>query len=103
MVTNTLCLTFNGLSKTYRLAGFRSGWMLISGRKDNAASYIEGLEMLASMRLCANALALAARMWMRGEWRGTGVTLPISPALYTPLLKGLATEGISFTENDTAL
>ena len=48
-------------------------------------------------------LALAARMWMRGEWRGTGVTLPISPALYTPLLKGLATEGISFTENDTAL
>ena len=60
MVKNTLCLTFNGLSKTYRLAGFRSGWMLISGRKDTAESYIEGLEMLASMRLCANVPAMLA-------------------------------------------
>ncbi|XXK57766.1 pyridoxal phosphate-dependent aminotransferase [Porticoccaceae bacterium nBUS_09] len=60
LVTNTLCLTFNGLSKTYRLAGFRSGWMLISGNKENAESYIEGLEMLASMRLCANVPAMLA-------------------------------------------
>ncbi|MDG1705595.1 MAG: pyridoxal phosphate-dependent aminotransferase [Porticoccaceae bacterium] len=60
MVTQTLCLTFNGLSKTYRLAGFRSGWMLITGTKERAASYIEGLEMLASMRLCANAPAMLA-------------------------------------------
>ena len=47
-------------------------------------------------------LALAARMWMRGEWKGTGVTLPTTPDLYTPLLKGLAAEGIAFTENDSA-
>ena len=60
MVKEVLCLTFNGLSKTYRLAGFRSGWMLISGAKHNAANYIEGLEMLASMRLCANAPAMLA-------------------------------------------
>jgi len=60
LVTETLCLTFNGLSKTYRLAGFRSGWMLITGTKERAASYIEGLEMLASMRLCANAPAMLA-------------------------------------------
>jgi alanine-synthesizing transaminase len=60
MVKDVLCLTFNGLSKTYRLAGFRSGWMLISGAKENAANYIEGLEMLASMRLCANAPAMLA-------------------------------------------
>ena len=60
MVTEVPCLTFNGLSKTYRLAGFRSGWMLISGAKDIAKSYIEGLEMLASMRLCANAPAMLA-------------------------------------------
>ncbi len=60
LVHNTLCLTFNGLSKTYRLAGFRSGWMLISGVRDNAESYIEGLEMLASMRLCANVPAMLA-------------------------------------------
>jgi alanine-synthesizing transaminase len=60
LVKNTLCLTFNGLSKTYRLAGFRSGWMLISGTKQIAKSYIEGLEMLASMRLCANVPAMLA-------------------------------------------
>ncbi|MDG1311854.1 MAG: pyridoxal phosphate-dependent aminotransferase [Porticoccaceae bacterium] len=60
LVKDTLCLTFNGLSKTYRLAGFRSGWMLITGTKERAASYIEGLEMLASMRLCANAPAMLA-------------------------------------------
>ena len=60
LVNEVLCLTFNGLSKTYRMAGFRSGWMLISGAKECAADYIEGLEMLASMRLCANAPAMLA-------------------------------------------
>lgn len=54
LVNDTICLTFNGLSKAYRLAGFRSGWMLITGAKDRAKSYIEGLEILSSMRLCAN-------------------------------------------------
>jgi len=49
-----LCLTFNGLSKAYRVAGFRSGWMVISGPKEHARSYLEGLNILASMRLCAN-------------------------------------------------
>ena len=51
---DVLCLTFNGLSKAYRLAGFRSGWMFISGPKQNAKGYIQGLDILASMRLCAN-------------------------------------------------
>ena len=51
---DVLCLTFNGLSKSYRVAGFRSGWMVISGPKQHATSYLEGLEILASMRLCAN-------------------------------------------------
>jgi alanine-synthesizing transaminase len=60
LAKNVLCLTFNGLSKTYRLAGFRSGWVVISGAKHRAASYIEGLEMLASMRLCANVPAMLA-------------------------------------------
>ncbi|MBQ0794388.1 pyridoxal phosphate-dependent aminotransferase [Zhongshania sp.] len=49
-----LCLTFNGLSKAYRLAGFRSGWLIVSGAKDRATDYIEGLNILSSMRLCAN-------------------------------------------------
>ncbi len=49
-----LVVTFNGLSKSYRLAGFRSGWMVLSGAKDKAENYIEGLEILSNMRLCAN-------------------------------------------------
>ena len=55
-----LMLTFNGLSKTYRLAGFRSGWMYISGDKSQARDYIEGLEVLTNMRLCSNVPAQLA-------------------------------------------
>ncbi|MDF9277079.1 pyridoxal phosphate-dependent aminotransferase [Arthrobacter sp. EH-1B-1] len=51
---DVLCLTFSGLSKAYRIAGFRSGWMAISGPKHRAADYIEGINLLANMRLCAN-------------------------------------------------
>ncbi len=47
-------LTFNGLSKAYRLAGFRSGWMMVTGPKRHATSYLEGITILANMRLCAN-------------------------------------------------
>ncbi|HKC27822.1 MAG TPA: pyridoxal phosphate-dependent aminotransferase, partial [Jatrophihabitans sp.] len=47
-------LTFNGLSKAYRVAGFRAGWMMVSGPKRHAASYLEGIKILANMRLCAN-------------------------------------------------
>ena len=54
LVENTLCVTFNGLSKAYRAAGFRSGWMILSGNLEIARGYLEGLEMLSSMRLCAN-------------------------------------------------
>lgn len=51
---DVLTLTFNGLSKNYRVAGFRSGWLAVCGPKENAGSYIEGLTILANMRLCAN-------------------------------------------------
>ncbi|HTZ43795.1 MAG TPA: pyridoxal phosphate-dependent aminotransferase [Jatrophihabitans sp.] len=47
-------LTFNGLSKAYRLAGFRSGWLLVHGPKRGAGSYLEGLSVMANLRLCAN-------------------------------------------------
>jgi alanine-synthesizing transaminase len=47
-------LTFNGLSKAYRLAGFRSGWLVVNGPKRHAASYLEGLSVMANLRLCAN-------------------------------------------------
>jgi len=49
-----LCVTFSGLSKNYRVAGFRVGWMILSGQKGRAKDYIQGLDMLSSMRLCAN-------------------------------------------------
>jgi len=54
LAPDLLCLTFNGLSKSYRVAGFRTGWMVVSGPKRHAASYIEGLDTLANMRLCPN-------------------------------------------------
>jgi alanine-synthesizing transaminase len=54
LAPDVLCLTMNGLSKNYRAAGFRVGWMIVSGEKKHAHDYIEGLNMLASMRLCAN-------------------------------------------------
>ena len=49
-----LCLTFNGLSKAYRAAGLRSGWVAITGPKAHATGYLEGIDLLASSRLCAN-------------------------------------------------
>jgi alanine-synthesizing transaminase len=49
-----LVLTFNGLSKTYRVAGYRSGWLVITGPKDHARGFIEGITLLASTRLCPN-------------------------------------------------
>ena len=52
-----LCITFNGLSKAYRVAGYRAGWMILTGRKHHAAGFIEGLELLAGTRLCPNAPA----------------------------------------------
>jgi alanine-synthesizing transaminase len=54
LADDVLFVTFNGLSKNYRACGYRAGWMVVSGDKRHAKDYIEGLNMLASMRLCAN-------------------------------------------------
>ena len=54
LADDVLFLTFNGLSKNYRSCGYRAGWLVVSGEKRHAKDYIEGLNMLASMRLCAN-------------------------------------------------
>ena len=54
LADDVLFLTFNGLSKNYRSCGYRAGWMVVSGEKRHARDYIEGLNMLASMRLCSN-------------------------------------------------
>ncbi|WP_307721653.1 pyridoxal phosphate-dependent aminotransferase [Zemynaea arenosa] len=55
LADDVLFITLNGLSKNYRSCGYRAGWMVVSGEKRHAKDYIEGLTMLASMRLCANA------------------------------------------------
>ncbi len=54
LAPDLFCLTFNGLSKAYRVAGFRSGWLLVSGPRQHAKSYLEGLATLAGTRLCPN-------------------------------------------------
>ena len=54
LAPDLLTLTFNGLSKAYRVAGYRCGWLAVCGPKHHATSYIEGLTILANMRLCAN-------------------------------------------------
>lgn len=51
---DVLCLTFNGLSKAYRVCGYRSGWLVVTGPKERAVDYLEGITLLASMRLCPN-------------------------------------------------
>ncbi|MGO4132588.1 pyridoxal phosphate-dependent aminotransferase [Janibacter sp. RAF52] len=51
---DVLCLTFSGLSKAYRVCGYRAGWVMISGPKHEAADFLEGLTLLANMRMCAN-------------------------------------------------
>jgi alanine-synthesizing transaminase len=72
LADDVLFVTYNGLSKNYRSCGYRAGWMVVSGDKRHARDYIEGLNMLASMRLCANTpgqLAIqttrASRTWSR--------------------------------------
>ncbi len=54
LAEDLFCVTFNGLSKSHRIAGFRSGWMILSGDLSRGKGYIEGINMLSSMRLCAN-------------------------------------------------
>jgi alanine-synthesizing transaminase len=60
LADDVLVISFNGLSKNYRLAGFRAGWMVLSGAKAIAKDYIEGLEILSNMRLCSNVPAQQA-------------------------------------------
>ena len=54
LAPDLFCLTFNGLSKSYRVAGFRSGWLLVTGPRQHARNYLEGLTTLAGTRLCPN-------------------------------------------------
>ena len=57
LAPDVFCVTMNGLSKSHRIAGFRAGWMVLSGPKSHVKGYIEGINMLSNMRLCSNVLA----------------------------------------------
>jgi alanine-synthesizing transaminase len=57
LAPDLFCVSMNGLSKSHRIAGFRVGWMVLSGPKKHVKDYIEGLNMLSNMRLCSNVLA----------------------------------------------
>jgi alanine-synthesizing transaminase len=66
-----LTISFNGLSKAYRAAGFRSGWMVLSGNKKLGDGYRDGLDMLSNMRLCANVPAQFAIQTALGGTRAS--------------------------------
>ena len=77
LAPDVLCLTFSGLSKAYRVAGFRSGWLLVSGPRQHARNYLEGLSTLAATRLCANVPGQhAITAALGGPQTITGLILP---------------------------
>lgn len=54
LASDLFCVTFSGLSKSHMIAGYRIGWMILSGNKKHVKDYIEGINMLSNMRLCSN-------------------------------------------------
>lgn len=82
LAPDLLTITFNGLSKTYRVAGFRQGWMVLNRPKKHAKGYIEGLEMLASMRLCANVPAQHAIQTALGGYQSISEFITHGGRLY---------------------
>ncbi len=82
LADDVLFLTFNGLSKSYRSAGFRSGWVIVSGPKHSARDYIEGLDMLSNMRLCANVPAQNAIQTALGGYQSINELIVPGGRLY---------------------
>lgn len=69
LAPDLFCVTFSGLSKSHMIAGFRIGWMILSGNKRMAKDYIEGLNMLSNMRLCSNVPAQSIVQTALGGYR----------------------------------
>jgi len=82
LVKECLCVSFNGLSKSHRIAGFRVGWMVLSGNKEIAKDYIEGINMLSSMRLCANVPAQYAIQTALGGYQSIDDLKKVGGRLY---------------------
>ena len=89
LVHDTLCATFNGLSKIYRACGYRVGWVAFSGDREQAADYLHGVELLSSLRLCANVPGQWAVQTALGGFQSIrepdivrGAIVPVSPGSY---------------------
>ncbi|MCW8886611.1 MAG: pyridoxal phosphate-dependent aminotransferase [Motiliproteus sp.] len=82
LADDVLFVSFNGLSKSYRSAGFRAGWLIVSGPKHRARDYIEGLEMLSNMRLCANVPAQNAIQTALGGYQSINELIVSGGRLY---------------------
>ena len=77
LADDLIFISFSGLSKSYQIAGFRTGWMVVSGAKKKALDYIEGLDMLSSMRMCSNVPSQhAIRIALQGKQEHTLLTQP---------------------------
>lgn len=82
LASDVPCVTFNGLSKSHRVAGFRCGWMCISGDKKKIKGYIEGLNLLSSMRLCSNVPAQQIIQTALGGYQSVDVHLKPGGRIY---------------------
>ena len=82
LASDVPCVTFNGLSKSHRVAGFRCGWMCISGDKKKIKGYIEGLNLLSSMRLCSNVPAQQIIQTALGGYQSVDVLLKPGGRIY---------------------
>lgn len=93
LAPDLLCLTFNGLSKTYRVAGYRSGWLVITGPKAHARGFLEGITLLASTRLCPNVPAQHAVQAALGGVQSIDTLIAPSGRLHEQ--RDIAWEGLS--------
>jgi len=107
LADDVLFLTLNGLSKTYRVAGFRAGWMTISGAKHRADEYVEAIRLMASMRLCANHPAQHAIQSSLGGYQSIAEFITPGGRLYEQREVAYdminAIDGLSCTKPDGAL
>ena len=86
MTDETLIVTMGGMSKNYRAAGFRGGWMILTGSKHKAKSYIEGLTFMASMRLCSNVITQYGIQTALGGYQSINDLVTSSGRLYKQMV-----------------
>lgn len=93
LAPDLFCVTLSGLSKNYRVAGFRAGWLLVSGNKKIASNYIEGLTVLSSMRMCPNVPCQHAIQTALGGYQSINALVKNDGRLLTQ--RNIATEGLN--------